>query len=230
MTELKNNRAWLLKPLRLDSPDGAITEVFRAAPEDAYGRGIALTVTDGGEPMSLRDCTVYLAWSDPTGAWGTREFAPVDPVNGYFEVDFPPGMAKNGACDVRACIVIYATQGVVTTSREFVIHVRRPIVTDGMAEADESFSAFAQGVIDLKELEAEIRGAEEARAECEGARETAEAARMNAEVARADAEAARVQAETMRQDAFDDWLAIKGVVELNYVGDDDATAAVTALF
>ncbi len=230
MTELKNNGAWRLTPLRLDSPDGAITEVFRCAPEDAFGRGIALTVTDGGSPMSLRDCTVYLAWSDRTGAWGTREFAPVDPVNGYFEVDFPGEMAANAPCDVRACIAIYATQGVVTTSREFVIHVRRPIISDEMAEADESLSIFAQAVVDLNTIEQEMAAKTSLWERAEKARADAEAARAAAEDDRASAEAARVAAEDARKGEFADWVANRDEVTLSYVDGETAVAAIEALF
>lgn len=235
-TELKNDSSWYLRSLRLDGADGAITECFHGSPEDAYGRGIALTVTNGGEPMSLADCTVYLAWSDPTGTGGVREFAPVRPTEGYFEVDFPPGMAEHAPCDVRACVVIHMPQGRVTSSREFAIHVRRPIITDDMAEADENFSAFVQGLIDLRAFDAEIRQAEAARAAAENSRasaeserNSAESARADAETARADAEEARAEAEQKRADAFADWIA-SGGMQLGFVDDETAVAAVEALF
>lgn len=230
MTELKNNSKWLLKPLRLDCPDGAITEVFRCAPEDAYGRGIALTVTDGGSPMSLSGCSVYLAWSDSKGSCGTREFAPVDAANGYFEVDFPPGMARNAPCEVRACITISMPGGKVTSSREFPIHVRQAVITDDMMAADDSYSAFAQGLVDLQAFDSEIRQAETARASAEASRASAETARASAESARASAETARAAAETARQESFAEWLETRDEVVLNYVDDETATAAVGAMF
>lgn len=230
MTELKNNGRWLLKPLRLDCPDGAITEVFRCAPEDAYGRGIALTVTDGGSPMSLSGCSVYLAWSDSKGSCGTREFAPVNPAEGYFEVDFPPGMAKNAPCDVRACITISMPGAKVTSSREFPIHVRAAVITDDMMEADESYSAFAQGLVDLNTVKQTMTASMQQWAEAETARASAEGARASAESARASAESARASAETARQESFAEWLETRDEVVLNYVDDETATAAVGAMF
>ena len=58
----KMNDSWFLHPLTLDAADQRPPELLFATPEDARGRGIDLTIRNGGEVVDTTGCTVLLAW------------------------------------------------------------------------------------------------------------------------------------------------------------------------
>lgn len=206
----KINKSWYLHPLTLNCADGAIIEQFQASAEDINGRGIALTVTENGETRDLTGCTVSLIWRDKTDAWGLDKFKAVSAQTGRYEVTYSGEMAANAPTEVHARIMITIGDEQITTSREFIINIARPIISDDEAKANPSFSAFAEGVIALNTLERDVKAAE--------------SARVSAENKRIESEKQRRDAEDERSSRFFSWG-----LNVGYVDDAVAVAAIDEL-
>ena len=141
---------WALTPLRLDFANQSIPGTFVANAGDAEGRGLDLTVTLEGEPLSLADNTLYLDWSHECGNQGMTPFTAVDASAGHFKVYYPAAMMVEGR--VTARVSVYLGNSVITGSRNFVINVERCPVDSDQAMTDNDFSVFVQATIDLHEL------------------------------------------------------------------------------
>lgn len=86
----KMNDSWFLHPLTLDAADQRPPELLFATPEDARGRGIDLTIRNGGEVVDTTGCTVLLAWHNlNTGEKSTRKFDAVDAAKGRWKCTYP---------------------------------------------------------------------------------------------------------------------------------------------
>ena len=194
----KMNDSWFLHPLTLDAADQRPPELLFATPEDARGRGIDLTIRNGGEVVDTTGCTVLLAWNNlNTGEKSTRKFDAVDAAKGRWKCTYPTSMQNPGL--VRARIVVMLDSGeTITSSREFDIKVEHVIANDLSEQAKDDLSAFQQAALELNKLNDDVKKAEEARAAAETARASAERSRASAETARKSAETARASAETSR--------------------------------
>lgn len=198
----KMNDSWFLHPLTLDAADQRPPELLFATPEDARGRGIDLTIRNGGEVVDTTGCTVLLAWHNlNTGEKSTRKFDAVDAAKGRWKCTYPTSMQNPGL--VRARVVVMLESGeTITSSREFDIKVEHVIANDLSEQAKDDLSAFQQAALELNKLNDDVKKAEEARAAAETARASAETERIEAEKARATAEDARVEAEKKRVSEF----------------------------
>lgn len=194
----KMNDSWFLHSLTLDAADQRPPELLFATPEDARGRGIDLTIRNGGEVVDTTGCTVLLAWHNlNTGEKSTRKFDAVDAAKGRWKCTYPTSMQNPGL--VRARIVVMLDSGeTITSSREFDIKVEHVIANDLSEQAKDDLSAFQQAALELNKLNDDVKKAEEARAAAETARASAERSRASAETARKSAETARASAETSR--------------------------------
>lgn len=194
----KMNDSWFLHPLTLDAADQRPPELLFATPEDARGRGIDLTIRNGGEVVDTTGCTVLLAWHNlNTGEKSTRKFDAVDAAKGRWKCTYPTSMQNPGL--VRARIVVMLDSGeTITSSREFDIKVEHVIANDLSEQAKDDLSAFQQAALELNKLNDDVKKAEEARAAAETARASAERSRASAETSRVTAETARASAETSR--------------------------------
>ncbi|MFR7403505.1 MAG: BppU family phage baseplate upper protein [Coriobacteriaceae bacterium] len=190
----KMNDSWFLHPLTLDAADQRPPELLFATPEDARGRGIDLTIRNGGEVVDTTGCTVLLAWHNlNTGEKSTRKFDAVDAAKGRWKCTYPTSMQSPGL--VRARIVVMLESGeTITSSREFDIKVEHVIANDLSEQAKDDLSAFQQAALELNKLNDDVKKAEEARAAAETARASAERDRVSAETARKSAETARASA------------------------------------
>lgn len=197
----KMNDSWFLHPLTLDAADQRPPELLFATPEDARGRGIDLTIRNGGEVVDTTGCTVLLAWNNlNTGEKSTRKFDAVDAAKGRWKCTYPTSMQNPGL--VRARIVVMLDSGeTITSSREFDIKVEHVIANDLSEQAKDDLSAFQQAALELNKLNDDVKKAEEARAAAETARAEAEKGRATAEDARVEAEKKRVIAEEGRVEA-----------------------------
>ena len=80
-----------LRQVTWDECDAPLGGRFTASPADAEGRGLALTVTRGGEAVDLTDATVYLLWRHrERRVRGCDPFEAVDASAGEFRVSGPP--------------------------------------------------------------------------------------------------------------------------------------------
>lgn len=199
----KMNDSWFLHSLTLDAADQRPPELLFATPEDARGRGIDLTIRNGGEVVDTTGCTVLLAWHNlNTGEKSTRKFDAVDAAKGRWKCTYPTSMQNPGL--VRARIVVMLDSGeTITSSREFDIKVEHVIANDLSEQAKDDLSAFQQAALELNKLNDDVKKAEEARAAAETARASAERSRASAETARKSAETARAEAEKGRVTAED---------------------------
>lgn len=201
--------SWALHDLTLDFADQFVPDTLIANAADANGRGINLFVTKDGQPLTMTNMKVYLAWRhDQKGTQGLTQFTTVNASGGNYKVYYPAGMMYEGTVTARISIYVGSTTPI-TGSRDFRINVERNPINEGDAMASDDFSVFAQATIDLNELNDAVTKAEAARVTAEISRVSAEStrvtnenARKNAETSRAIAEAARVSAESQRVSEF----------------------------
>ncbi|MGN8741846.1 hypothetical protein ACTNC4_09755 [Collinsella sp. HCP3S3_B8] len=95
-----------LSAVTWDECDAPLGGCFTASPADAEGRGLALTVTRGGEAVDLSDATVYLLWRHrERRVRGCEPFEAVDASAGSFRVFWPAAMAfTEGAVDAQVMV------------------------------------------------------------------------------------------------------------------------------
>lgn len=133
-----------MRQLIWDTCDDAIGDVFVASPMDARGRGIALSVREGGSAVDLTGAAVYLVWQHRmTGKRGTEPFEAVDAAAGTFRVFYPAAMC-GAAGVVDASVMVSFGDGRYLSTRSFLIRVERVLV-DGLEPAD-GFTLFLQAI------------------------------------------------------------------------------------
>lgn len=133
-----------LHELVWNAADQFIGGEFVASPTDVEGRGIALSVREGGAAADLTGAAVYLLWCHrATGERGACEFDAVDASAGKFRVYYPGAMcAAAGAVDAQVMVDLGGGRKIST--RTFVIRVER-VVVDG-TEAEDGFSLFIEAM------------------------------------------------------------------------------------
>lgn len=140
------NGEWYLTPIELEDADRAIIKRVFASPDDVRGRGIDLRITHEGEPVDMTGQDVYLTWRHKSleGVTGTKPFDAVEASQGRFRIEYSEAMEHPG--EVFARIMIWVSEGVITTSRTFIIDVEENVVRDEWALRDTDFSMFVQAI------------------------------------------------------------------------------------
>lgn len=194
---------WYYQPLTLDCADGFIMDPLDASPDDANGRGIDLSlVGEDLQPLNMSGCDVYLEWQTKKGV-GIAEFEKVDSSQGRWRIAYPASMLQPGLAFCR--IGVYVGTQQVITSKRFSVKVEPNVITMDRALKDNDFSCFAQAVIDLHELDNQMRTQARRYAAAEDAREARFASDMESWESRyAEAEAKRDEAYGAAEAARDD--------------------------
>lgn len=127
-----------------DTCDQHIENDIFISPADHEGRGIALTVRDGGNDLDLTGCHVYLVWRHSlTRSRGTFEFDAVDASKGKFTLYYPDAMQASEE-EIVAQIMLSLSDGHTIGLRTFVITCEQVLVGD--AEASMESSMFVEAV------------------------------------------------------------------------------------
>lgn len=192
------NDSWYLYPLAIDTAFRSLPETLFASPEDYQGKGIALSITEGGAPLDTSGCTVLLAWHNlNSGKSNSRSFSAVNAAQGRWKCTYPTDMLTSGL--VRARIVIKTASGnTVTSSREFTVRVEHNITNELSGQAKDDLSAFQEGVINLNtakaNADAATKKANDAATKATNAAKDADTATANANTATRNANAANEDA------------------------------------
>lgn len=138
---------WGLAEVSWEACDARIGPLT-ASPEDAEGRGIALTVARDGEASDLTGATVALAWRHrATRRRGCDAFAAVDAAGGRFRIHYPRALAGcEGTVDAR--IVVSDGDSQISTL-PFEIEVGRAL--GGGSESDEGWGLLADAIARYEE-------------------------------------------------------------------------------
>lgn len=133
-----------LRAVTWDECDAPLGGCFTASPADAEGRGLALTVTRGGETVDLSDATVYLLWRHrERRVRGCEPFEAVDASAGAFRVYWPAAMAcAEGAVDAQ---VMVTSDGEAISTLPFVVHVAQVLTGAGEGGGD-GYSLFLEAI------------------------------------------------------------------------------------
>ena len=133
-----------LHKLVWDACDERFGDVLVASPADAGGRGISLSVREGGAAADLSGATVYFVWKHKvTGERGTEPFTAIDASAGTFEVYYPAAMQEaEGA--VQAQVMVSRGDDTYISSRVFTIRVE-PVVVGG-EEHEDGFTLFVDAI------------------------------------------------------------------------------------
>ncbi len=132
-----------LKEVTWDACDELLGGALVASPGDARGRGIALSVTRGGEAVDLTGASAYLVWRHrETRRRGCVPFSADDASQGRFSVFYPAAMAsEEGTVEAQ---VMLSWGGRALSSRTFSIRVERVLAGDGGDE--DGFSMFVEAI------------------------------------------------------------------------------------
>ena len=133
-----------LRAVTWDECDAPLGGCFTASPADAEGRGLALTVTRGGEAVDLSDATVYLLWRHrERRVRGCEPFEAVNASAGAFRVFWPAAMAcAEGAVDAQ---VMVASDGEAISTLPFVVRVTQVLTGAGEGGGD-GYSLFLEAI------------------------------------------------------------------------------------
>lgn len=95
-----------LRAVTWDECDAPFAGPFVASPADAEGRGIALSVTRGGEAVDLTGASLYLLWRHrELRVRGCEPLEEVDAEAGKFRVFWPAAMARaEGTVDAQVMV------------------------------------------------------------------------------------------------------------------------------
>ena len=95
-----------LREVVWDECDAPFAGPFVASPADAEGRGIALSVTRGGEAVDLTGASLYLLWRHrELRVRGCEPLEEVDAETGKFRAFWPAAMARaEGTVDAQVMV------------------------------------------------------------------------------------------------------------------------------
>lgn len=133
-----------LRQVTWDECDAPLGGRFTASPADAEGRGLALTVTRGGEAVDLTDATVYLLWRHrERRVRGCDPFEAVDASAGEFRVFWPAAMAcAEGTVDAQ---VMVCQDGEAISTLPFTVRVAQVLTGTGEG-GDDGYSLFLEAI------------------------------------------------------------------------------------
>lgn len=154
------------------------------------GNILTVTVTDGGEAVTLTDCHIMAVFSHSSGV------SVQDSEDGSIVIDgndviitLSPASCSPGVVECE--LQIYSSSETLVTTARFNFLCRSAIMNEDALAATPQFPLLTQ-------LSSSIEAAEASRVSAENARVLAESSRVTAENARASAESARVSAESAR--------------------------------
>ena len=133
-----------LHELAWDACDERFGDILVASPADARGRGIALSVREGGVEADLTGAAVYLVWRHKvTGERGTEPFSAVDASAGTFSVFYPAAMCESAGA-VQAQVMVSRGDDTYISSRVFTVRVE-PVIIGGKGHED-GFTLFLEAI------------------------------------------------------------------------------------
>lgn len=200
-----------LSAVTWDECDAPLGGCFTASPADAEGRGLALTVTRGGEAVDLSDATVYLLWRHrERRVRGCEPFEAVDAETGKFRVFWPAAMARaEGTVDAQ---VMVSWDERALSSLSFTVLVG-PALVGGEGGGSDGYSMFLDAIQKYENADAliseAVARAQEAVTTAQGAVATAEQAVEAAQGASGAVAAANAAAAAATQ-AREELLAAAG--------------------
>ena len=139
------------QPIRIDTINTRVFADLIAKEGDANGRGLLLTLTENGLMKDTTGITLILKWEHTSvGNQGLDNFEAVDPSKGLYKITYPTEMLNRGK--VNAFIQIL-DGGKNAGSRNIEITVDRGVGDDTAIASSDSFTALAQALIDVTNLE-----------------------------------------------------------------------------
>ena len=140
-----------------DECDAPFAGPFVASPADAEGRGIALSVTRGGEAVDLTGASLYLLWRHrELRVRGCEPLEEVDVGAGKFRVFWPVAMARaEGAVDAQ---VMVSWDGRALSSLSFTVLVG-PALGGGEGGGSDGYSLFLDALKKFEDADGVIADA-----------------------------------------------------------------------
>lgn len=182
-----------------EARDAPVAGALVASPADACGRGIALSVTRGGEPCDLSEAGAYLLWRHrELHRRGCEPFEAVDAAQGRFRLFWPAAMAcAEGTVDAQ---VMVSQGGATMSSLPFCVRVEQDLTGGAGSGSGDGYSLFLETIRKFEDADALIadavsraqdavaaaQKAAEAASEAAGAVDTANAAAAAATQAKND--------------------------------------------
>lgn len=137
--------------LRIDTINTRVFADLIAKEGDANGRGLLVTLTENGLMKDTTGIALNLKWEHTSvGNQGLDNFEAVDLSKGLYKITYPTEMLNRGK--VRAFIQIIDS-GKLTGTRNIEIAVDRGVGDDTAIASSDSFTALAQALIDVNNLE-----------------------------------------------------------------------------
>ena len=133
-----------LREVVWDECDAPFAGPFVASPADAEGRGIALSVTRGGEAVDLTGASLYLLWRHrELRVRGCEPLEEVDAETGKFRVFWPAAMARaEGTADAQ---VMVSWDERALSSLSFAVLVG-PALVGGEGGGSDGYSMFLDAI------------------------------------------------------------------------------------
>ena len=139
------------QPIRIDTINTRVYADIVAKEGDANGRGLLVTLTENGLMKDTTGIALNLKWEHTSvGNQGLDNFEAVDLSKGLYKITYPTEMLNRGK--VRAFIQIIDS-GKLAGTRNIEIAVDRGVGDDTAIASSDSFSALAQALIDVNNLE-----------------------------------------------------------------------------
>ena len=139
------------QPIRLDTINTRVYADLLAKEGDANGRGLLVTLTENGLMKDTTGIALNLKWEHTSvGNQGLDNFEVVDLSKGLYKITYPTEMLNRGK--VRAFIQIIDS-GKLAGTRNIEITVDRGVGDDTAIASSDSFTALAQALIDVNNLE-----------------------------------------------------------------------------
>ena len=139
------------QPIRIDTINTRVFADIVAKEGDANGRGLILTLTENGLMKDTTGIALNLKWEHTSvGNQGLDSFEAVDLSKGLYKITYPTEMLNRGK--IRAFIQIIDS-GKLAGTRNIEVTVDRDVGDDTAIASSDSFSALAQALIDVNNLE-----------------------------------------------------------------------------
>ena len=139
------------QPIRIDTINTRVYADLLAKEGDANGRGLLVTLTENGLMKDTTGIALNLKWEHTSvGNQGLDNFEAVDLSKGLYKITYPTEMLNRGK--VRAFIQIIDS-GKLAGTRNIEITVDRGVGDDTAIASSDSFTALAQALIDVNNLE-----------------------------------------------------------------------------
>ncbi|OUO45494.1 collagen-like protein [Olsenella sp. An285] len=146
-----------LREVVWDECDAPFAGPFVASPADAEGRGIALSVTRGGEAADLTGASLYLLWRHrELRVRGCEPLEEVDAETGKFRVFWPAAMARaEGTVDAQ---VMVSWDERTLSSLSFAVLVG-PALVGGEGGGSDGYSLFLDALKKFEDADGVIADA-----------------------------------------------------------------------